>query len=714
LFSAGSFGNVYSYNGSEGDSGQLDFQKDKHVHITVNWQETCCTMGGIAALLGILSLLYLLTARCARRAERRKHTLAALLDTLPDLALILDERGQSIEVLSARAAPEGSRSAPRKWELMSHVFPNGQFEKVLASVRLALESGTVQTFRSCRPSPKGDSWFETRITPLGRTSGKKRSALVLVRDITPAKHAEDALLANEEDLIKTKERFRVMVEKATDCFMIIDRDMRITYISPSVLNVTGRSPEELTGLRFDTNVHPDDKPKAENQYRRALAKTEANLPSTLRIKHLDGSWHLIEAVMNNMEDNPAVRGVVVNFRDVTEQRLLERQFQQVQKMETMGHLAGGVAHDFNNCLQCIQGLVELLIPNAPAGSPQAEDLLTIKRISQQAASVTRQLLVFSQRQVFEARILNLNTVVHDQQKILARIIGENIVLEFRPEPLLWPIRADVGLLQQVIMNLVVNARDAMPAGGHILIATSNTAYAEHDILPGYDMRAGRFVRLSVSDRGAGMTPDVVTHIFEPFFTTKERGKGTGLGLSVVHGIVKQHDGWIHVYSTPGNGSEFKVYLPVCSPAESGSPDAAEAGPPRGRGERILLVEDDPAALIVTSRNLVQQGYAVRSTTTCAEARALFRRSGGAFDMLLGDVVLPDGSGVDLTCELLTLKPALKIILTSGYADDKARWHEITEQGWAFLQKPYPFDELFRLMNRCFSDTQPPFRGPGPA
>ncbi len=541
---------------------------------------------------------------------------------------------------------------------------------------------------------KGRS-FRIVQSPVSGKQGETVATVGIARDITDQKKNEDAVL-------EIKERFRAMVEKATDCFMIVDKNMRITYISPSVTNVTGHTVEDLLGMRFAINIHPDDQNKVFDVYTRTFKKTSTSMPFTCRVKHQDGSWHVLEAVMNNMEDNPAVCGIVVNFRDITEQYLLERQFQQVQKMETMGQLAGGVAHDFNNCLQSIQGLVELLIPQTPAGTPQEEDLQAIKHASLQAASVTRQLLAFSQRQTFEARILDLNTVVHDQQKILARLIGENTVVEFRPEPLLWPICADIGQIQQVIMNLIVNARDAMPLGGHILITTANTTYTELDILPGYNMRAGRFVRLSISDSGNGMSPEVLAHIFEPFFTTKERGKGTGLGLSVVHGIVKQHDGWIHVYSTPGNGSEFKIYLPIRTPVDFTAKTEKYRDLPKGNGQSILLVEDDPAARIVTSRNLILQGYTVHMTTTVTEARSLFIRLNKGIDLLLCDVVLPDGNGVDLTQELQELKPDLQIIMTSGYADDKARWHEITGLRWNFLQKPYAFDELFRLINHCLT------------
>jgi len=675
-------------------------------------------LGGLAVfVIGIFSCFFL----CKKTDDmrHREKIYRAILRALPDLALVLDDKGQHIEILTPQTDSDGKA----KRNLISRFLPSEHFANLMKSARLAMETGKVQNLNFQTPLTTGKTWFDIHIAPLENKPKKSRSTLVLIRDTTPQKQADASSRSTEkevqkltaeceftrqtleETILEIKERFRAMVENATDCFMIIDKDMRIAYISPSVANVTGHAIDDLLGMRFAINIHPDDQNKVYDLYARTLKKTSTSMPFTCQVKHQDGSWHVIEAVMNNMEDNPAVCGIVVNFRDVTEQHLLERQFQQVQKMETMGQLAGGVAHDFNNCLQSIQGLVELLIPKTPAGTPQEEDLQAIKHASQQAASVTRQLLAFSQRQTFEAHILDLNTVVHDQQKMLARLIGENISLEFRPEPLLWPICADVGQLQQVIMNLIVNARDAMPLGGHILITTANTTYSDHDILPGYNMRAGRFVRLSISDSGNGMSPDVLAHIFEPFFTTKESDKGTGLGLSVVHGIVKQHDGWIHVYSTPGNGSEFKIYLPIGTPSDFAPKTERRCDLPKGSGQCILLVEDDPATRIVTSRNLISQGYTVRMVTTVTEARSLFIRVNKEIDLLLCDVVLPDGNGVDLTHELLILKPDIQIIMMSGYADDKARWHEIAGQGWNFLQKPYAFDELLRLIDHCLSSKQ---------
>ncbi len=631
-----------------------------------------------------------------------RNRMTVFLENIPDPAWMKDEQGRFVAVNTAL-----SRICRKpKDQLLGQTLSDIHLpieKQLLEQERQVRNSETPLRFESCLSFDQGETqWFEIVRSPVRDEAKNKRlvGSVGIARNITSTKR-------NETALVHAQERFRAIVEKASDCFVVLDRDKRITYIAPSVLNVTGRSPEELLGKRFDNNIHPDDVYKVSNVFARVAEKRTDQQSVTCRVKHQDDAWHTVEAVLSNLEDNPAVGGIVINFRDITERRLLERQIQQAQKMETMGQLAGGVAHDFNNCLQSIEGLTDLLIQGtAPESEERRDDLIAIKQAAHQAASVTRQLLAFSQRQTFDPRILDLNTVMKEQQKMLVRLIGENISLEFQAHSPLWKTRADVGQLQQVIMNLVINSRDAMPKGGHILIKTNNVAYTENDILPGYDMRAGRFVQLSVSDTGTGMTPDVLAHIFEPFFTTKAEGKGTGLGLAVVHGIVKQHDGWIHVYSTPDNGSEFKIYLPSCTPTEPAPQELFSGELPRGKGQRILLVEDDLPTRIVTNRNLTQQGYTVRETTSLAEARVLFQRTNGAFDMLLCDVVLPDGNGVDLTRELLRQKSDLRIILTSGYADDKARWREITDEGWCFLQKPYSFADLFCLMDQCFRTREP--------
>lgn len=283
--------------------------------------------------------------------------------------------------------------------------------------------------------------------------------------------------------------------------------------------------------------------------------------------------------------------------------------------------------------------------------------------------------------------------------MVASDVGEDISIHLELTPALWQTKADVGQLEQVLMNLVVNARESMPHGGRIVLTTTNVVFDGRDLLIRSEMRTGRFICCSVTDTGAGIPPEVMAHVFEPFFTTKGNERGTGLGLAVVHGIVSQHEGWIHVYSTPGTGSEFKLYLPaVQSPEPALAAASLAEESPKGAGQRILHVEDDRDVRNVTCRNLLGYGYQVVGSGSVAEARAIFAREKGAFDLVFSDVVLPDGNGVDLVGELVRQQPSLRVLVTSGYTDDKARWPEIQRRGWRFLSKPYPFTELLHALH----------------
>ena len=514
----------------------------------------------------------------------------------------------------------------------------------------------------------------------------------LLREVAERKQTEHALWQIEE-------RFRALVEKASDCFMVLTSDAAITYVSPSIGNVLGYTPEEKMGQKITADVHPEDRVEVMKVLEQLLREPGSAQTATIRLQHKQGDWRTVTGVATNLLDNPTVQGIVVNFRDITERLQLEKQFQQAQKMETLGQLAGGVAHDFNNCLQSILGYTDLLVAQANRDVSHLADLTEIKRAAQQASGITRQLLTFSRRQTFEMRLLDVNELAREQQKMLRRLIGEDISLELRLAPTLWPVMADAGLLQQVIMNLVVNARDAMPRGGRVTLSSANIAFTSDDITP------GRFVQFSVTDTGVGMAEEIRQRLFEPFFTTKKEGHGTGLGLAVVHGIVKQHNGWVHVYSTPGKGSEFKIFLPSVAARETATvATESVVVVPRGVGQRILVVEDEAAVRLIAARNLRNHGYQIWEVASMAEARTAFRREKGAFELLFSDVVLPDGTGLELTTELLAQKPNLRVLLTSGYADDKARWPEIQRRGWRFLQKPYPNADLLRVLHEVLTVT----------
>jgi PAS domain S-box-containing protein len=374
--------------------------------------------------------------------------------------------------------------------------------------------------------------------------------------------------------------------------------------------------------------------------------------------------------------------------DITPRRQLEEQLRQSQKMEAVGRLAGGIAHDFNNVLTAILGYSQMLLADLPEGDQRREDVQEIEHAATRAATLTRQLLAFSRRQVLQPQILDLNGLVENLDKFLRRLIGEDIDLRVRPSPDLWLVSADHGQMEQVIMNLVVNSRDAMPTGGKLTLETANVTldsqYAQRHIA----VTPGDYVMLAVSDTGTGMDEETQARVFEPFFTTKASGQGTGLGLSTVYGIVKQSGGNIWVYSEPGRGTTFKIYLPRESRATE--PTAAVRREPTELTgtETILLVEDEDAVRSLAGKVLRGLGYTVLEAAQGREAMEIAARQGSGVDLLLTDVVMPEFSGAELSRYLMGLQPSLKVLYMSGYTDEAIIHHGVLSANIAYLQKPF--------------------------
>jgi two-component system cell cycle sensor histidine kinase/response regulator CckA len=394
----------------------------------------------------------------------------------------------------------------------------------------------------------------------------------------------------------------------------------------------------------------------------------------------------------DLEGKPAILCI---SRDITQRKQLEEQLRQSQKIEAIGKLAGGVAHDFNNLLTAIMGYSELVLVNMESDNPHRENLEEIRQATKRASSLTQQLLAFSRKQVLKPKILNLNQVVIGMERMLERIIGEDIHLVSQLEPQLDKIKADTGQLEQIILNLTVNAVDAMPNGGTLTIKTQNKIipYNTSNLTP--DSRPGNFVCLSFYDSGEGIDKKMIPQIFEPFFTTK--ANGTGLGLSVVYGIVKQHNGWITVHSEPGGGTTFGIYFPaLASGDEENLEQELSLMEFSGNGEKILFAEDETGVREISAKALRDYGYKVTEAVNAEEVWKILEKQNGNFHLVVSDIVLPDKSGIELMENIQSQFLNIKILLTSGYADHRSHWTDVVKKGIPFLQKPYSLVDLLKI------------------
>jgi PAS domain S-box-containing protein len=465
-------------------------------------------------------------------------------------------------------------------------------------------------------------------------------------------------------------------------------------------------------LTIDTPIHHADgslskqsmimditeRKQAEKQVHEAASETRLLLEAAEQSRH---------ALLSVVEDQKRTEAALLQEKSVSVE--LQQQLQQAAKMDAIGRLAGGVAHDFNNLLQAILGFTEILISQSHPGHSGHEDLIQIKKAGTRAADLTRQLLAFGRKQMIEPRVLDLNTIIAGAEPMLRRLLGEDIRVQSVPAPRLPHIKADPGQIEQIIVNLAVNARDAMPNGGRLTLGTSSVILQTVDtgLIP--EARPGHYVCLCVSDTGTGMPGEVLQHLFEPFFSTKELGKGTGLGLAVTYGIVKQNNGWINVYSQVEHGTTFRIYFPVNDIVEDDPPgpfplNEQVAVAPKGRGERILLVEDELGVRTLATTVLRNHGYDVLPSDSAGQATELFDHAGGRIDLLFSDVVLPGMNGIELADQLLALNPELPVLLSSGYADERARWNKIEDRGYHFLQKPYPVDTLLHTVRHILDRT----------
>jgi PAS domain S-box-containing protein len=505
--------------------------------------------------------------------------------------------------------------------------------------------------------------------------------LSVSRDITERKRAEEELRCSEVN-------FRSLVHDAPFGILRVTLEGRILQANPALVNMLGyESEEELCKLNMEHDVYHDPRQRQSLIDEHSQKDDFHNLE--VQWKRKDGN--IITALLNGRRvagPDHAQTYYEEFAEDITQRRILERQLFQSQKMEAIGRLAGGIAHDFNNLLGVVLGHTEILEEFAGRDRRLQRSVEAIQSATQRAAALTTQLLAFSRKQMVEPRILDLNVAVREIEKLLRRVIGEDIELIIRVQPGAGTIQIDPGQLDQILMNLVVNARDAMPNGGKLIVETSSVALDDSYVGQHLGAAAGPFVLLSISDTGCGMDQETLSHIFEPFFTTKEKGKGTGLGLSTVYGIVKQCGGYIMAYSESGRGTTFKVYFPRVS----GVPEAPRASSRRaeipGGHETVLLVEDETALRELTLGLLETAGYTVLEATNVEDAIRLAESAHHKIDLLLTDVVMPGMDGHELSRRLTSKFPTLKVLYMSGYTDDVIAHRGVLNGGTTLLQKPF--------------------------
>ena len=519
-----------------------------------------------------------------------------------------------------------------------------------------------------------------------------------------ARRAVEVIAAERRALGETERHFRSLVQSSTDVICIVDVDRIIRYQSASAERVFGYAPEQFQERRLTDLIHADDRREVVARLSEVAKHEMAETTLECRWRHRDGSWRHCETALTNLLDEPSVQGIVLNTRDVSERKQLEARLLQSQKMEAVGQLAGGIAHDFNNLLMVIGGYAEALQSGHSEDDPRHEDAAEITRAAGQAAALTRQLLAFSRKQVLAPEILDLNGVVAEMQRMRQRLIGEDIEFVTDLDATLGSVIADRAQLEQVIANLAVNARDAMPTGGRLTIETSNVELGGDSESSGLGPAPGPYVVLVVIDTGIGMDEEIRAHIFEPFFTTKEQGQGTGLGLATVHGIVTQSGGDVCVYSEPGQGTTFQVYLPRVEQAVRG-PSEASAHTPAAGSETVLLVEDNDSVRGLVRMALAEAEYQVVDFPSPSDALAFSADHDGPIHLVVTDVVMPQMSGRTLAEGLRAERPEMPVLYTSGYPKDELARRGVLDAGIALLQKPFDSEELARAVREILNAPQ---------
>jgi PAS domain S-box-containing protein len=538
-------------------------------------------------------------------------------------------------------------------------------------------------------------WTESKLTAVRDSSGSLTGFIAVSRDVTERKRVE-------ETLRDTSQTLRTLIDASVLAIVALDRDGRVTLWNNAATRLFGWSAQEVLGRPLPTV--PEDR-RAEFDEGRVRSQTGEDVVYETQRRRKDGSLvDVLNSMASIVDPQGKLAGNMAILVDITERKQLEEQLRQSTKMEGIGRLAGGIAHDFNNLLTVIGGRSYLLLSQLPAGHAMRRDLLLIQQTGDRAAALTRQLLAFSRKQTLAPAVIDLNEIVSGMRTLLERVLGEDVGIIMDLDQALGHVTADPGQLEQVLLNMAVNARDAMPEGGQLTLETRHVevdpTYARQKV----ELTPGPYEVLSISDTGVGMDAATVARVFEPFFTTKAVGKGTGLGLATAYGIVRQSGGHITVYSEPGSGSTFRIYLPRTESSES-APVAVEEPAARRGTEVVLLAEDDVNLRALTRDILASEGYTVLESRDVEDALRIAERQDGTIHLLLTDVVMPRRSGRALAAAVKRFRPEVKVLYMSGYTDNVIVDHGVLDPGTALLQKPFVPADLARKVRRVLDRPQ---------
>jgi two-component system cell cycle sensor histidine kinase/response regulator CckA len=631
-----------------------------------------------------------------RRTDRALHEseerLRALAESVPGFIAMADRTGTLLYI--NHVIEPYDRNAVLGENLRTFILPEFH-QTYFAALERVFTNGEIASLEIRGVGANGAPvWYFTRMGPI-RNAGRIIAAVIASIDITDRKQSELERRTFQAERDRLLERLQMQLDRMPIGCLLNDKDFLITYVNPAAERIFGFTNDEVAGRHPNEFYVPaGDRETVARMFQR-LARGDMGVGGVSTNTTKDGrviscEWHntpLFDAA-------GAFIGFMSMVQDVTERKQLEEQFRQSQKMEAVGKLAGGIAHDFNNLLTAIMGYSEMLLVRSVAEEVRHGHALQIKKAAERAASLTHQLLAYSRKQVLQARVINLNDVVGEMNGLLRRVIGEDVELAIALDPQLWKVKADPNQIEQALMNMAVNSRDAMPCGGRLSITTSNRVLDEVAVRAYPELTAGDFVELRVTDTGQGMEEGVRERIFEPFFTTKKVGEGTGLGLSMVFGMVKQSGGNISVTSRPHAGTSFEVLLPRSQ--ESGTDKARRVSETalevRG-SETILLVEDDPDVRGLVKETLSGRGYQVLEAADGHAALTLSEGFAGDIHLLLSDLIMPRMGGRELAERILRLRPTLRVVFMSGYADDSLRGAVVQAPLMAFIEKPFTSTSL---------------------